>query len=310
MSLTVYGEPCSILGSHLRKHTLTHPHHVMSCNGILSSIPLPYPVTSTPTTSHLTPLGRQIIRTGRLERAKMTLTRALSSAPFRDCSAMPSRRWIASSRRASSTADVDLGRTSARRPGCLRHGRGPRRRGQPCPASSRKRSNHDPQAHRIAGDRSRRKGRGGLDPDPGDPGGSFSRSLTLPDGLEADKATATFEDGVLTLRIPKAEQVKPRTESRSLPAMPSMRSRPRSGRSRQTGVRSTFPAGSRAPVLRDQRRGGPGSQAHPRTLRIYEDEGLLSPARSDEHPPLLENDIRRILWIRRLTQERGVNLRG
>ena len=40
--------------------------------------------------------------------------------------------------------------------------------------------------------------------------GSFSRSLTLPDGLEADKATATFEDGVLTLRIPKAEQVKPR----------------------------------------------------------------------------------------------------
>jgi HSP20 family protein len=40
--------------------------------------------------------------------------------------------------------------------------------------------------------------------------GSFSRTLTLPAGLEADKATATFEDGVLTLRIPKAEQVKPR----------------------------------------------------------------------------------------------------
>ncbi len=40
--------------------------------------------------------------------------------------------------------------------------------------------------------------------------GTFSRTLTLPDGLEADKATATFEDGVLTLRIPKAEQVKPR----------------------------------------------------------------------------------------------------
>jgi HSP20 family protein len=40
--------------------------------------------------------------------------------------------------------------------------------------------------------------------------GRFVRTLTLPDGLEADKATATFEDGVLTLRIPKAEQVKPR----------------------------------------------------------------------------------------------------
>ena len=40
--------------------------------------------------------------------------------------------------------------------------------------------------------------------------GSFSRSVTLPTGLEADKATATFEHGVLRLEIPKAEQVKPR----------------------------------------------------------------------------------------------------
>jgi HSP20 family protein len=40
--------------------------------------------------------------------------------------------------------------------------------------------------------------------------GRFVRTLTLPEGLEADKATATFEDGILTLRIPKAEQVKPR----------------------------------------------------------------------------------------------------
>lgn len=40
--------------------------------------------------------------------------------------------------------------------------------------------------------------------------GRFTRSLTLPDGLEPDKATAQFEDGVLTLRIPRAEQVKPR----------------------------------------------------------------------------------------------------
>jgi HSP20 family protein len=40
--------------------------------------------------------------------------------------------------------------------------------------------------------------------------GAFSRSLTLPNGLEPDKASATFEHGVLTLRIPKAEQVKPR----------------------------------------------------------------------------------------------------
>jgi MerR family transcriptional regulator/heat shock protein HspR len=52
-------------------------------------------------------------------------------------------------------------------------------------------------------------------------------------------------------------------------------------------------------------------EVHPRTLRIYEDEGLLSPARTPTNIRLYsENDIRRILWIRRLTQERGVNLAG
>jgi HSP20 family protein len=40
--------------------------------------------------------------------------------------------------------------------------------------------------------------------------GAFSRTLALPVGLEPAKATATFEDGVLTLRIPKAEQIKTR----------------------------------------------------------------------------------------------------
>jgi HSP20 family protein len=40
--------------------------------------------------------------------------------------------------------------------------------------------------------------------------GSFSRSVTLPNGLEPDKANATFENGILRLEIPKAEQLKPR----------------------------------------------------------------------------------------------------
>jgi HSP20 family protein len=40
--------------------------------------------------------------------------------------------------------------------------------------------------------------------------GSVMRSVTLPTGLEADKAEATFENGILKLRLPKAEQVKPR----------------------------------------------------------------------------------------------------
>lgn len=40
--------------------------------------------------------------------------------------------------------------------------------------------------------------------------GAFSRSVTIPTSVEADKAEAQFEDGVLTLRLPKAEEVKPK----------------------------------------------------------------------------------------------------
>jgi HSP20 family protein len=40
--------------------------------------------------------------------------------------------------------------------------------------------------------------------------GSVSRTVALPSGLEPDKATATFENGVLRLSIPRAEAVKPR----------------------------------------------------------------------------------------------------
>jgi HSP20 family protein len=40
--------------------------------------------------------------------------------------------------------------------------------------------------------------------------GTVSRSLTLPNGLEADKTSASFDNGSLTLRIPKAEEIKPR----------------------------------------------------------------------------------------------------
>jgi HSP20 family protein len=40
--------------------------------------------------------------------------------------------------------------------------------------------------------------------------GSLSRMLALPSGLEADKATATFEHGMLRLTFPRAEAVKPR----------------------------------------------------------------------------------------------------
>ena len=41
--------------------------------------------------------------------------------------------------------------------------------------------------------------------------GSFHRALALPTKVEADKAEAVFENGVLTLTMPKAEAVKPKT---------------------------------------------------------------------------------------------------
>ena len=40
--------------------------------------------------------------------------------------------------------------------------------------------------------------------------GRFRRSLTLPDGVDADAIAATFDKGVLEIRIPKPEQRKPR----------------------------------------------------------------------------------------------------
>jgi HSP20 family protein len=43
--------------------------------------------------------------------------------------------------------------------------------------------------------------------------GAFSRSVVLPGGLKSDRAEATMEDGVLTLKIPKAEEVKPKAIS-------------------------------------------------------------------------------------------------
>ena len=41
--------------------------------------------------------------------------------------------------------------------------------------------------------------------------GSFSRSITIPVPVVADKAEAKFENGVLTLTLPKAEEVKPKS---------------------------------------------------------------------------------------------------
>ena len=50
---------------------------------------------------------------------------------------------------------------------------------------------------------------------------------------------------------------------------------------------------------------------HPRTLRIYEEEGLLDPVRTETNIRLYsDEDVRRVRAIRYLTQVRGVNLAG
>lgn len=41
--------------------------------------------------------------------------------------------------------------------------------------------------------------------------GAFQRSLTLPVRVDVDKANATFENGVLDLRLPKAAEVRSKT---------------------------------------------------------------------------------------------------
>ena len=50
---------------------------------------------------------------------------------------------------------------------------------------------------------------------------------------------------------------------------------------------------------------------HPRTLRIYEEEGLLEPVRTETNIRLYsDDDLQRVRVIRYLTHVRGVNLAG
>jgi HSP20 family protein len=41
--------------------------------------------------------------------------------------------------------------------------------------------------------------------------GSFERSVVLPTDVKSDKAEAVFENGILTITLPKADEVKPKT---------------------------------------------------------------------------------------------------
>lgn len=43
------------------------------------------------------------------------------------------------------------------------------------------------------------------------PAGRFYRMIRLPEPLDSGKASADLTDGILTLRVPKAEEARPRT---------------------------------------------------------------------------------------------------
>lgn len=50
---------------------------------------------------------------------------------------------------------------------------------------------------------------------------------------------------------------------------------------------------------------------HPQTLRIYEQKGLITPARTPKNTRLYsEEDIQRLRYIQRLTTDMGMNLAG
>jgi HSP20 family protein len=44
----------------------------------------------------------------------------------------------------------------------------------------------------------------------GDDSVSFSREISIPDEVQADKVSATYENGVLTVTLPRSEEAKPR----------------------------------------------------------------------------------------------------
>ena len=80
---------------------------------------------------------------------------------------------------------------------------------------------------------------------------AVSRTVTLPSGLEPDKATASFDNGMLTLRIPKAEEVKPR-QIRISPTVESSAGSRRdakavgNGRTGDASTADTTPVGARS----------------------------------------------------------------
>jgi HSP20 family protein len=73
--------------------------------------------------------------------------------------------------------------------------------------------------------------------------GTFSRTVTLPSDLKVDEARAEFENGMLRLSIPKAEEAKPR-QIKISPTSEGSARQVESGDGRQTGSTESMRPGS------------------------------------------------------------------
>lgn len=90
----------------------------------------------------------------------------------------------------------------------------------------------------------------------------------------------------------------------------------RAGGRQRSAVSGALPRGSLSPINADRPVFTLSVAAdllgmHPRTLRIYEEEGLVVPARTEtKRRRYSQNDIRRFQFIQHLTQGLRVNLAG
>ena len=67
-----------------------------------------------------------------------------------------------------------------------------------------------------------------------------------------------------------------------------------------TAETPVYPIGVAAQIL----------NVHPRTLRIYEDEGLIKPSRKGNRRYFSQNDVTWIGCIRRMIHEEGISIPG
>ena len=157
--------------------------------------------------------------------------------------------------------------------------------------------------------------------------GRFSRTVTLPADLRTEAATAGFENGLLRLSIPKAEAAKPR-QIRITPTTESgasaetetseaidVRAARRHRRRRRPLERARACATGSDGILADRSTSSAWPPASSTSIRerCASTRMRASSARRARRTNIRlysENDIRRVLWIRHLTQNLGVNLAG